>query len=133
MPRRRVSLPDTNSILRYLLGDSKDLYERAQGFFENVRTGESAALVLESVLVECVYVLSKYYGVPRQEVAESLKGLMGYRGITNNDKNELLEALTLYGSTKLDVVDCILCVKAKNYGLSLFTFDKELAKKAGKG
>jgi hypothetical protein len=28
MPRRRVSLPETNSILRYLLGDSKDLTEQ---------------------------------------------------------------------------------------------------------
>lgn len=132
MPRRQVSLPDANSILRYLLGDNKDLYEKAQGFFEKVRTGESAALVLESVLVECVYVLSKYYGVPRQEVAQSLKGLMGYRSVTNNDKDELLEALTLYGSTKLDVMDCILCVKSRNYGQSLFTLDKELEKKAAK-
>jgi predicted nucleic-acid-binding protein len=132
MPKREISLPDTNSILRYLLADNKDLHEKACGLFEKVRTGEAAVLLLESVLVECVYVLTKFYGVPRQEVAGTLKGFIRYRGVTNNDKKELAEALTLYGDTTFDIVDCILCVKAKNYGLTLFTFDKALARKAGK-
>ncbi|MBN1105483.1 MAG: PIN domain-containing protein [Deltaproteobacteria bacterium] len=133
MPRREVSLPDTNAILRYLLADNKELHEKAREVFEKVRTGEAAIVLLESVLVECVYVLTKFYKVPRQEVAGTLKSLLGYRGVTNNDKKELSEALVLFGETTFDIVDCILCVKAKNYTLTLFTFDKALAKKAGKG
>lgn len=133
MPRREVSLPDTNAILRYLLADNKDLHEKARDLFEKVRVGEAAVLLLESVLVECVYVLTKFYGVPRQEAARTLKGLVGYRGVTNNDKRDLAEALALFGETTFDIVDCLLCVKAKNCDLILFTFDKALAKKAGKG
>jgi len=132
MPRREVSLPDTNSILRYLLADNRELHERACGLFDKVRTGEAAVLLLESVLVECVYVLVKFYGVPRQEAAATLKGFIAYRGITNSDKKDLAEALTLFGDSTLDIVDCILCMKAKNNNLPLFTFDKALAKRVGK-
>jgi len=132
MPRREVSLPDTNSILRYLLADNKELHERACGLFDKVRTGEAAVLLLESVLVECVYVLVKFYGVPRQEAAVTLKGFIAYRGVTNSDKKDLAEALTLFADSTLDIVDCILCMKAKNNNLPLFTFDKALAKRVGK-
>jgi len=133
MPRREVKLPDTNSILRYLLADNKELHEKAREVFEKVRTGEVAVLLLESVLVECVYVLTKFYGVPRQEVAGTLKAFIGYRGVTNNDRKELTEALTLFGDASFDIVDCILYAKARSYGLTLFPFDEALAKKAGRG
>jgi len=32
-------LPDTNTILRYLLADEQKLYEKATELFEKVRTG----------------------------------------------------------------------------------------------
>jgi predicted nucleic-acid-binding protein len=132
MPRPEVNLPDTNSNLRYLLADNKDLHEKACGLFEKVRTGEAAVLLLESVLVDFVYVLKKFYGVPRQEVAGTFKGFIGYRGVTNRDKKDLAEALGPFGGSSLDIVDYILYVKAKNHNLRLFTFDKALARRAGK-
>lgn len=132
MTGREVSLPDTNSILRYLLADNKDLHEKARALFEKVRSGEEAVLLLESVLVECVYVLVKFYRVPRQEAAGALRGFIAYRGVTNSDKKELTDALTLFCNTTLDIVDCILCAKATSLGLRLFTFDKALARRAAK-
>lgn len=65
--RVRTVLPDTNVVLRYLLRDHEEHYVKAYAFFEAVREGKRRALLLDGVLVECVYVLTKFYRVPRTE------------------------------------------------------------------
>ena len=121
-------LPDTNVILRYLIGDIPAQARAAGEFFEKVRTGKEKALILESVLVECVYVLVKYYRVPRDEAATRLAALLRYRGIENDDARELIRALGSFGQGKLDIVDCILRTRAEAGGRRLFSFDEKLGK-----
>lgn len=121
-------LTDTNVILRYLLGDEPQLYKKASEFFEKVRVGEEKALILESVLVESIYMLTKFYKVPKVEAAEKLKGLLQYKGIINDDKKELIEALNIFVDKNIAIVDCILCTKAKSLNKMLFTFDEGLIK-----
>jgi predicted nucleic-acid-binding protein len=130
MKKPRANLPDTNTILRYLLKDQEALYSKAAAVFEDIRGGKETAIILESVLVECVYILTKFYKVPRLETADVLTRLLTYKGIMNDDVRELSEALTMFADSTIDVVDCLLFVKARNYELSLFTFDKKLAAKA---
>lgn len=120
-------LPDTNTILRYLLGDEPRLYEKAAKVFEKVRTGEEKVVILESVLVECVYVLTKFYKIPKKEASAKLQELLHYRGVMNDDRDELVEALTTFAEkSSLDIVDCILCSKARKSKMVLFTFDEAL-------
>ena len=124
-------LPDTNTILRYLIGDEPRLYEKASEFFEGVRVGTNKAVILESVLVECVYVLMKFYKVPKKEIALRLKELLHYKGVANDDRDELIGALNIFADkTTLDIVDCILCAKAGRSNLSIFSFDEALLKYA---
>lgn len=120
-------LPDTNVILRYLLADEPHQHEKAARFFEKVRTGEEKAVILESVLVESVYVLTKFYKVPKEEAAVKLRELLRYKGIVNADREELVEALSLFAEKpSLSIVDCILSVKARKSKAALFTFDEAL-------
>lgn len=121
-------LPDTNTILRYLLNDDVRLSKTAGNFFEKVKDGEEKIVILESVIPECVYVLVKIYGVPKNEAAESLIKLLSYKGVMNSDKKELIDALNLFAKKNLDIVDCILCEKSKSQKMPLFTFDKALKK-----
>jgi predicted nucleic-acid-binding protein len=120
------SLPDTNIIVRYLVADNAALHSRAKAFFDKVRNGSEKTIILESVVAECVYVLTKIYRVPREKAASSLIDIMHYRGIANNDQKELIRALTLFSEHNLDIVDCILAAKAINSGDHLFSFDEEL-------
>ena len=119
-------LPDTNVLLRYLLNDVPEQYQESFAFFEKVRTGEEEAELLESVIVEAVYILTKFYNVPRIAAAESLKGILLYKGVINSDQEQMLAALGMYADSSFDIVDCILAVKSK--GRVLFTFDKKLKK-----
>lgn len=130
-PGRR--LPDTNVVIRYLVKDDIELYKQAKTFFDSVKTGEESALILESVVAECVYVLTKIYKVPKEKTAESLKNLLRYRGIINEDRADLIKALTTFAEQSLDIVDCILYAKAKNTDTSLFSFDEDLNKLSSNG
>ena len=126
-------LPDANTILRYLLGDHPDLSARAVDFWEAVREGSHTALLREGVLLECVYVLQRFYKVPRAAIAEKLRGLLSYKGLVATE-GELLDAsLELYGRENLDWVDCLLAVSELRGEGKVFSFDRKLKKIIEKG
>jgi len=104
------------------------MYQDANRLMEEIRTGERHALLLEGVVMETVYVLTKFYGVPKREAAEKLQAILSYKGIENTDKNDLIAALGEFGKKRLDLVDCILKAKSKSKGMELFSFDKQLKK-----
>ena len=128
MTKHPECLIDTNVVLRHVLGDDPKQTASAQSVFDALRSGEKAALLLESVLAECVYVLLHYYEVPKAEVVEKLDGVLRYPGIVNRDKHDLREALKLFGEHAIDFVDCILVAKARIAELELVTFDEKLKK-----
>lgn len=128
MKKQVRSLPDTNIIVRYLIADDPGLYAKAKDFFDNVKRGSVKAVILESVIAECVYVLTKIYNVPRHRAAVSLIDLMRYKGIANDDQQELIRALSMFSERAIDIVDCILYVKAVTSEDHLFTFDEYLQK-----
>jgi len=119
-------IPDTNTIIRYLLGDHPTLSPKAEEFFAHVRTGEQKVIILESVIAEAIYVLMKAYGVPRAKAASGLMGLLNYRGVRNQDRAPLLDALALFNGSKLDIVDCLVIARARRENGEPFSFDKDL-------
>ena len=133
MKKPARSLPDTNTIVRYLVNDNPALYVKAKEFFDKVKNGDLKAVILESVIAECVYVLTKIYRVPRDRAAGSLIDVLRYKGIANVDQQELIRALSLFSEQGLDIVDCILYAKAAVGGDHLFTFDADLNKLARRG
>jgi predicted nucleic-acid-binding protein len=122
------SLPDTNTIIRYLVRDNFALYTKAKVFFDKVKTGSEKAVILESVVAECIYVLTKIYRVPKDKASESLIDILHYKGIAHDDRKELIRALTYFSERGIDIVDCILLAKTAGSDDKLFSFDEELNK-----
>lgn len=123
---------DANVILRFLLHDDDEQFTIAKSFFDDVKIGWKGAVILESVLVETVYVLLKVYKVPKKEIAEALKNLLSFKGIANKDKEEFIEALNVYNyGNNLSIVDCLIYVKSKKLKTDILTFDKDLKKYKG--
>ncbi len=127
--KKRASLPDTNFILCYLLRDNEEQFAEATDFFEKVRVGKELALIAESVLVECLYVLTKHYKVPRAEAAASLKGILLYKGIVDSNRELLTNVLMLFAESTLDPVDCIILQMNALEGYTVRTFDKAMQKR----
>jgi predicted nucleic acid-binding protein len=121
-----TAILDANVILRYVLKDNAELFERAKPFMDSLRSGQNQALILEGVLVECVYVLSKVYKVPRNEIADALGGLLDYPGIVEADKKRYRRALILFCRHNVDIVDALLYATATERGFEIFSFDKDL-------
>ncbi len=125
---RNTRVVDANVILRFLLADKPSYFEQARAFMEQVRTGAAGAYIPEGVLVECVYVLLKVYGVPRSEVADKLLKLLSYKGIVNDNRPVLQESLRLFVAENVDIVDAIVHVTATVRGWQPFSFDADLDK-----
>jgi len=92
-----------------------------------VSQGTKRALILEVVVVECIYVLDKYYGIPRREIAEKLSGIMKFAGIFNPDRSEILEALLTYATSTIDIVDCLLAAHSSQERI-VVSFDKDMTR-----
>ena len=124
--KRKVIYLDTNISIHYLTGEENDEGQQATVFLSQVQSGQIKAHLIESVFTEIVFVLTKFYNVPRDEIAFTLTGLIQYKGIINENKNALMHALAHYKSTHLHIVDCLLAARAQLSGHDLITFDKKL-------
>jgi predicted nucleic acid-binding protein len=86
-------LLDTSVLVRYLMGEPRDLADRAASMID----GGDGLQVTEVVLAETAYVLSTVYGVPRESVVDNLIALLQRQNITSFglEKDLILEALLL--------------------------------------
>jgi predicted nucleic-acid-binding protein len=133
MQKHPECLVDTNAVLRHILDDIPEQVAILKPIFDGIRSGDKAALLLESVLVECVYILKgAHYKVPKTGIVEKLDGVLRYPGFVNSDKADLREALKLYGESSISIVDCILVAKSRIAGLVAISFDEDLQKLKGK-
>ena len=124
---KKVYLIDTNVILRYLLGDHAEFSPKAESFMLNVSEGTKKAEILDVVIVECIYVMEKYYQIPKTEIVGKLSGILNFSGIVNPGKSEILEALMKYEESNIDMVDCLLVAHSSRSKV-IISFDKDLEK-----
>jgi predicted nucleic-acid-binding protein len=123
-----IHVIDTNVVLRFLLADHAQLFERAAKLMADVQAGKRKAYLPESVLAECMFVLTKFYKVPKEEAAARLGELLDYKGFTGAHLPILKEALAIYAANAIDFVDATVLAIARHHGWRLETFDKALAK-----
>ena len=126
-PPAKVYLIDTNVILRYLLGDHKSFSPKAKAFMELISQGTKKAEIPSVVIVECVYVMEKFYKIPGNEIVDTLSKILNFSGIVNSDKSEILEALFKYANTNTDIVDCMLAAQSSPEKV-IISFDKDFDK-----
>jgi predicted nucleic-acid-binding protein len=92
-----------------------------------VAEGTKKAEILDVVIVECVYVMEKYYEIPKSEIVEKLNGILNFSGILNPDRSEIIEALLKYENSNVDIVDCILAARSSSEKV-VISFDNDMKK-----
>jgi predicted nucleic-acid-binding protein len=78
------------------------------------------------IIAEVVYVLQKYYQIPRYEIYNSLSDFLSNPIIAMDDLNTIIQAIKTYSESNLDYADCLVIVTAKNKKAGIFSFDKGL-------
>ena len=123
----KIYLIDTNVILRFLLNDHDTYGPKATAFMKDVSAGSLKAEIMECVMLECIYVLEKFYEIPRQEIADRLSRILNFQGIINSNKAILLKALFHYQKMTVDFADCLLASYSAKDKV-VVSFDKDFKK-----
>jgi len=123
-----VSLLDTNIIVRFLVGDDEEQLQKSVALFKKIEQARLQVEIVDGVLMEAFFVLTKFYKLPRNGVIDDLKAIIALNGVVNSDKAILFEALTILERKKIDFVDALLCAKKKLQGYEIVSFDNDLKK-----
>jgi len=129
MPKHPI---DTNVIVRYLVGTPETLEKKFRGvfpFFAQVERGDLEVHLPEVVLFQVFFVLTSFYKVPRETVADKLAALLSFRGIWMPDKPVAQRCMQMLKEKNLDLVDAYLLAWCQEKGGgSVYSFDTDLRK-----
>ncbi len=118
---------DTSLIVHGIVGDTASLREKVWDFLNN---SDSRHRVMDIAISETVYVLDKYYKLPRVEIARKM-ALFFNQFDEKLDYDRTITKMILpfwVEHPSLSFNDCYMVFKAEFEGAEpLFTFDKKLA------
>ena len=121
-------LLDTNVLLRFLLDDHPELSKAAAGLFQQAADGKCLLILTDLGIAEAVWVLTSFYKLERQKVAESLAKLLIKAGVHCPTLEPVLDALARFKATNCDFFDCYLAAQAASSGVAIASFDKDFRK-----
>ena len=123
-----VTLIDTNVIIRFLIGDHEQHLIESTRIFEEIESGSLEVEILDVVIMEVLFVLTKFYKLPKVDVVTDLKAILAMKGVVNSNKVILFDALSLFVTKNIDFVDALICSKSNLQGYEWFSFDKDVHK-----
>jgi predicted nucleic-acid-binding protein len=121
-------LLDTNVLLRFLLDDHPELSGAAACLFQEAADEKCLLILTDLGIAEAVWVLTSYYKLERQKVAESLAKLLLKAGVQCPSLERVLDALARFKATNCDFFDCYLAAQAASSAVAIASFDSDLRK-----
>jgi predicted nucleic-acid-binding protein len=119
---------DANVLLQFLIRDDEGQFQKVSKEIAKAKAGSQKLVLVSEVIAEVVYVMMGVYQVSRLELASVLQDVVRSDYLEVPDRVELMQALTLFGSSSLDFVDVLLMARAKKAKADLLTYDKKVQK-----
>ena len=91
-------LLDTNVLLRFLLDDHPELSRAAARLFQKAADEKCLLILTDLCIAEAVWVLTSYYKLERQKVADGLAKLLLKAGVKCTSLEPVLDALAVGGT-----------------------------------
>ncbi len=111
-------LVDTNIFLRFLTGDDPAKASACQQLFERAERKEIELHTNELVLAELAWTLRSFYRRAREEIAGTLRDILGMAGLRVPRRSVMLEALDLYERLNVDFLDAYNAADMRARGLT---------------
>jgi predicted nucleic acid-binding protein len=119
---------DTNIIIRFLTRDELEKADAAEALFERIKRNELTVTAPDTVIAECVHVLSsrRLYNKSREEIRLALSPLLALEGFKVSNRRMLLRALDLYATYPIDFSDAFLkaAMEAENATI-IYSYDTD--------
>lgn len=120
-------LLDTNVLVRYLVRDNEDQYQKILEWFKDGESGKIKIIVPTIVVAEACFVLESFYKKHRTEISDAMVVFLSQKWLAVPDRDALLTLWTNF-KTGLHFVDSFLLSWAEKEKYRLMTFDKKLQK-----
>lgn len=123
---------DTNAILRFILKDVKPQYLKIFDLIKKAKTKKVKVVIPEIIVFETIFTLKSYYEYTKEVQIKVLESLLTSEYLQIENKQTFSEAIKIFRSSNLSLVDCFLIAKSITSNAKLFSFDSSLNKKIQK-
>ena len=127
-----ISLIDTNVIIRFFVKEDSNLYSKSIDIIAKIEKNELKVEILSEVIMEILFIMTKYYKVPLGEIVKDLKTILRLEGVVSKNKYILINSLDMMIEKNIDYVDALICSKSKLQGYGKISFDKDVMTKCEK-
>ena len=125
---------DTDVIIRLLTQDDAHKQAKAAALFKRIEAGELQATAPVTTIADAVSVLSslRLYKVPHADVAALLSTLVRLRNFKISQRQTVLRALDLFGTTHLDFGDAMIVAAMQQAGSQVvYSYDADFDRVKG--
>jgi predicted nucleic-acid-binding protein len=123
---------DTNVLVRFLVRDDEAQFEKARRLIKREVAAGRRVFVSQLVLMETEWVLRSRYSLPKNQIVETLSGLLETTDVRFDDEPAIEEALFTWKDAAADFADCLIGARNRRLGCrATATFDAKAAKLPG--
>ena len=123
---------DTNVLVRYLVRDDQQQFEKARRLIKREADMDEPVLVSLLVLLETEWVLRSRYELSKPEILSAFSALLDVADLAFEDEPSVEHALYSWKESVADFADCLIEARNRRLGCqATATFDTKALKLAG--
>ncbi|MDP1526500.1 MAG: type II toxin-antitoxin system VapC family toxin [Rhodocyclaceae bacterium] len=106
----------TNVLVRFLVRDDEAQFEKARKLIKREVAAGRRVFVSQLVLMETEWVLRSRYSLPKNQIIETVSGLLDTTDVRFEDEPAIEEALYTWKDAAADFADCLIGAKNRRLG-----------------
>src|SRR5690606_21053058 len=123
---------DTNVLVRFLVRDDEDQFDRAQKLIRREAQAGNPVVVSHLVLLETEWVLRSRYKLTKTEILDAFSDLMSAVDLNVEDDAAIEAALFTWKNSSAQFADCLIGARHRTLGCrATATFDTGAARLPG--
>lgn len=125
-------LLDANVLIRFLTRDVPTQADAARALMIRASEGEVHLRMTALTFAEVVWVLERFYGCAKAEIADAMNRAMALPGLYLEEADVLATATAMYADLNVDFIDAYQAAHALNRGITtIYSYDRHLDRIAG--
>lgn len=117
---------DTNIIVRLAAKDDAQQREACVRLLERAKNKELALYLLPVAVLETVWILEKYYKLPKKEVRDFVEAILNTPEIICDMENVFKQAIAVYEEKNIKFSDAVMGYWGLEKGINeVFTYDEK--------